>query len=121
MLAGSLRKAGSRLRITARLIEAETGNHLWAERYDRNLDDLFLVQDEITIAVLGAIEPTLRAAEIEQVRRKRPEKLDAYDLVLHALPEVYTCMPTGATKSLAFIERALALEPNYALAHGVAA
>jgi TolB-like protein len=121
VLEGSLRKAGTRLRVTTQLIEAQTGSHLWAERYDRNLDDLFLVQDEITVAVVGAIEPNLRAAEIEHVKRKRPESLDAYDLVLRALPEVYTCMPAGATKSLAFIERALALEPNYPLAHGVAA
>jgi len=121
VLEGSLRKAGTRLRITAQLIEAATDSHLWAERYDRNLDDVFLVQDEITVAVVGAIEPSLRAAEIEHVKRKRPETLDAYDLVLRALPEVYTCMPAGAMKSLAFIERALVLEPNYALAHGVAA
>ncbi len=121
VLEGSLRKVGTRLRITSQLIEAETGSHLWAERYDRNLDDVFLVQDEITVAVVGAIEPNLRAAEIEHVRRKRPENLDAYDLVLRALPEVYTCMPAGAMKSLAFIERALVLEPNYPLAHGVAA
>jgi tetratricopeptide (TPR) repeat protein len=109
------------LRITTQLIEAETGSHLWAERYDRNLDDIFLVQDEITVAVVGAIEPNLRAAEIEHVKRKRPESLDAYDLVLRALPQVYTCMPAGAMNGLAFIERALAVEPNYPLAHGVAA
>ena len=121
IVAGSLRKAGARLRVTAQLIEAATGTHLWAERYDRNVDDVFAVQDEITLAVVGAIEPNLRAAEIEHVKRKRPENHDAYDLVLHALPEVYTCMPAGATKALALIERALALEPNYALAHGVAA
>jgi TolB-like protein len=121
VLEGSLRKSGTRLRVTAQLIEAATASHLWAERYDRNLDDVFLVQDEITVAVVGAIEPSLRAAEIEHVKRKRPGSLDAYDLVLRALPEVYTCMPAGATKSLAFIERALALEPNYPLAHGIAA
>lgn len=121
VLAGSLRKVGTRLRITAQLIEAETGGHLWVERYDRNLDDVFLVQDEITDAVVGAIEPNLRAAEIKHVKRKRPENLDAYDLVLRALPEVYTCMPAGAMKSLVFIEQALVLEPNYPLAHGIAA
>lgn len=121
VLEGSVRRAATRLRVTAQLIEAETGSHLWAERYDRDLDDVFLVQDEITVAVVGAIEPNLRAAEIRHVKRKRPESLDAYDLVLRALPEVYTCMPAGAARSLAFIERALALEPDYALAHGVAA
>jgi TolB-like protein len=69
VLEGSLRKAGTRLRITTQLIEAETGSHLWAERYDRNLDDVFLVQDEITVAVVGAMEPNLRAAEIQHVKR----------------------------------------------------
>jgi TolB-like protein len=120
VLEGGVRKAGRRLRVTAQLIEAATGNHLWAERYDRNLDDVFAVQDEITLAVVGAIEPSLRAAEIEHVKRKRPESLDAYDLVLRALPEIYTAMPAGAEKCLAFSERALVLEPNYGLAHGLA-
>lgn len=120
VLEGSVRKAGGRLRITCQLVEAATGMHLWADRYDRPLDDVFALQDEITLAVVGAIEPSLRAAEIEHVKRKRPESFDAYDLVLRALPEVYTCMPPGAVKGLAFIERALVLEPNYALAHGLA-
>ena len=120
VLEGSVRKVGGRVRITCQLIEAATAAHLWAERYDRPLDDVFALQDEITLAVVAAIEPSLRAAEIEQVKRKRPESLDAYDLILRALPEVYTGMPTGAVNSLTFIERALLLEPNYALAHGLA-
>jgi adenylate cyclase len=74
----------------------------------------------ITIAVVGAVEPSVRAAEIEQIKRKRPESLDAYDLTLRALSEVYTAMPAGAEKCLALIERALVLEPNYGLAHSVA-
>jgi adenylate cyclase len=121
VLEGSVRKAGDRVRITCQLVEAATGAHLWAERYDRSLDDVFALQDAITLAVVAAIEPSLRAAEIEQVKRKRPESLDAYDLVLRALPEVYTCMPPGAATGLKFLERALVLEPNYALAHGLAA
>jgi len=120
VLEGSVRKLGGRVRITCQLIEAATATHLWAERYDRSLDDVFALQDEITLAVVAAIEPSLRAAEIEKVKRKRPESLDAYDLVLHALPEVYTGVPRGAASGLAFIERALLLEPNYALAHGLA-
>jgi adenylate cyclase len=120
VLEGSVRKAGDRVRITCQLVEAATGAHLWAERYDRSLDDVFALQDAITLAVVAAIEPSLRAAEIEQVKRKRPESLDAYDLVLRALPEVYTGMPPGAANGLTFIERALVLEPNYALAHGLA-
>ena len=88
LLEGSVRKAGQRVRITGQLVEAETGVHIWAERYDRPLDDIFTLQDEITLNVVGAIEPSLREAEIERVKRKRPENLDAYDLVLRALPHV---------------------------------
>lgn len=120
VLEGGVRRSGTRLRITAQLIEAATGNHLWAERYDRNVDDVFSIQDEITVAVVGAIEPSVRAAEIAQIRRKRPESLDAYDLTLRALSEIYTAMPAGAEKCLTFIERSLVLEPNYGLAHSVA-
>jgi len=121
VLEGSVRKVGSRVRITGQLIEAEDGRHLWAERYDRDLTDIFAVQDEITVSVVAAIEPNLRRAEIERVRRKRPDNLDAYDLLLRALPDVYTFMPQGAAKGLPLLERALATEPSYALAHGFAA
>jgi adenylate cyclase len=118
VLEGSLRKAGNRVRITAQLIEAESGAHVWAERYDRALDDIFALQDEITISAVAAIEPTLRAAEIERVKRKRPENLDAYDLVMRALPHVGAGMPEEARVAATLLERALALEPEYALAHG---
>jgi TolB-like protein/Flp pilus assembly protein TadD len=117
VLEGSVRKAENRVRITAQLIEAETGNHLWAERYDRLLDDIFAVQDEITMSVIAAIEPNLRKAEIERVKRKRPESLDAYDLVLRALPFVYSMMATGAAAAIPLLERALKLDPDYAHAH----
>jgi adenylate cyclase len=115
-----MRRASGRVRITGQLVEAETGRHIWAERYDRALDDVFVLQDEITLSVIGAIEPTLRQAEIERVRRKRPEHLDAYDLVLRAMPLALTAMPEGALQALPLLERALALEPDYALAHGYA-
>ena len=82
LLQGSVRKDGGRVRISAQMIEAETGGHLWTERFDRPLDDIFALQDEIALNVLGAIEPSLRRAEVERVNRKRPENLDAYDLVL---------------------------------------
>jgi adenylate cyclase len=100
VLEGSVRKAANRVRITAQLIETETGAHLWAERYDRPLDDIFAVQDEITLSVVGAIEPSLRSAEIERVKRKRPDNLDAYDLVLRALPHVIIAMPGEAAKAM---------------------
>jgi adenylate cyclase len=118
VLGGSVRKAGKRVRITTELIEAETGVHVWGERYDRSLDDIFALQDEITLSSVGAIEPSLRAVEIERVKRKRPENLDAYDLVLRALPNVGTSMPEGVRIAVPLLERALALEPDYGLAHG---
>ncbi|TPI70682.1 transcriptional regulator [Mesorhizobium sp. B3-1-8] len=121
VLEGSVRKVGNRVRITGQLIDAEDGSHLWAERYDRDLTDVFALQDEITISVVAAIEPNLRRAEIERVKRQRPNSLDAYDLLLRALPAVYTFMPQGAAKGLPLLDQALAIEPTYALAHGFAA
>jgi len=121
VLEGSVRQAGSRLRLTAQLIEAETGRHVWADRYDRTLDDVFALQDELTMSVVAALEPSLRQAEIERVKRRRPDSLDAYDLVLRALPHVYTAMPEGASQALGILGDALAKEPDYALAHGFAA
>src|SRR6266404_6873648 len=117
VLEGSVRKAGERVRISGQLIETETSVHLWAERYDRRLDDVFALQDEITLNVVGAIEPSLREAEIGRVKRKRPESLDAYDLVLRALPHVYAVMPEEAQKAIPLLQRALAVEPDYGLAH----
>ncbi len=80
LLEGSLRKDRNRVRISAQMIEAETGGHLWTERFDRPLDDIFALQDEIALNVVGAIEPSLRRAEVERGKRKRPDSLDAYDL-----------------------------------------
>jgi adenylate cyclase len=116
VLEGSVRKAAGRVRITTQLIEAETNRHVWAERYDRPIDDVFALQDEITISTVACIEPSLRQAEIERVKRKRPDSLDAYDLVLRSLPQVFTAMPDGASKSLPLLEQAVALEPDYAAA-----
>lgn len=119
VLEGSVRKAGNRVRIACQLVEAGSGNHLWAERYDRALDDIFALQDDITLSVIGAIEPTMRDAEIARVKRKRPESLDAYDFVLRALPYLtVTPMPEEALQAMPVLEKALALEPDYARAHG---
>jgi len=118
VLEGSVRKAGTRLRIGAQLVDAETSAHVWAERYDQPLTDIFALQDEITLSVVGAIEPNLRDAEITRVKRKRPDNLDAYDLVLRALPHVYAAMPDEAAKALPLLKKALTLEPDYATAHG---
>jgi adenylate cyclase len=121
VLEGSLRKAGSRLRITTQLIEAGTGTHVWAERYDRPLGDIFDLQDEITLSVVGAIEPSLRQAEIERAKRKRPDSLDAYDLYLRALPHAHVSMPGDADRALVLLDQALTLQPDYAAAHASAA
>jgi TolB-like protein/class 3 adenylate cyclase len=120
ILEGSVRKASSRVRVTGQLVDAETGRHVWADRYDRTLDDVFALQDELTMSVVAAVEPSVRQAEIERVKRKRPDSLDAYDLVLRAMPDVYPAMPEGARRALSLLERALSMEPDYALAHGFA-
>ena len=86
VLEGGVRKSGNRVRITAQLIDAKTDAHLWAEQYDRVLEDVFALQDEITMRVISAIEPSLRKAEIDRVKRQRPSNLNAYDLVLRSLP-----------------------------------
>ena len=121
VLEGSLRKAGNRVRLTAQLIEAASGRHVWAERYDRALDDIFAVQDEITLSVVGYIEPSLRQAEIERAKRKRPDSLDAYDLYLRALPYAMVFMPGDADKALPLLRQSLELVPGFAAAHAAAA
>lgn len=121
VLEGSVRKAGRSVRVTGQMIDASTGAHVWAERYDRSSEDIFALQDEIALSAVGAIAPSVRKAEIERVRRKRPDSLDAYDLVLRAQPDVDSGMPEQVTRALALLERAIALEPTYALAHGNAA
>jgi adenylate cyclase len=105
VLEGSVRRSGNRVRITGQLIEAETGAHLWAERYERPIDDIFAIQDEITLSVFGAIEPSLRQAEIDRTKRKPPDNLDAYDFVLRALPHAYAAMPEEAAKAIPLVER----------------
>src|SRR5271156_5734862 len=90
VLEGSVRKGGDRVRITAQLIDATSGAHLWADRFDGLLEDVFELQDKVAISVAGVIEPTLRQTEIERARRKRPDSLDAYDLYLRALPYAFT-------------------------------
>lgn len=121
VLEGSVRRFGDRVRLTAQLIEAQTGRNLWAERYDRLLDDIFALQDELTMSVIGAIEPNLRKAEVDRVMRKRPGSLDAYELVLRALPSVNNFMVTGAVAAIPMLQKALELEPDYAGAHALLA
>jgi TolB-like protein len=121
VLQGSVRKSGDRVRITAQLIEAQSGTQLWAERYDRLLGDIFAVQDEIAMSVIGTIEPGLRRIEIERVKRKPPGSLDAYDLVLRALPFIYKLMPESSAPAIPLLQKALELEPDYSVAHAALA
>ena len=116
-----MRKAGNRLRITAQLIEAETGAHLWADRFDGAIDDVFELQDQITEQVVGIVEPSLQHSEIERARQKRPENLDAYDLYLRALPYSSTRQLADARIAADLLESALKLNPRYATAHALLA
>jgi adenylate cyclase len=121
VLEGSVRKGGNRVRITAQLIDATNGAHLWADRFDGLLEDVFELQDKVAISVAGVIEPTLRQSEIERARRKRPDSLDAYDLYLRALPYAVAAMPEDADKALPLLGKAIELEPDYAAAHAIIA
>jgi adenylate cyclase len=116
VLEGGVRKAGGRLRITAQLVEAETGAHLWADKYDGALEDVFELQDQITDRVVGVVEPSVRRSEIERSRRKRPENLDAYDLFLRALPHLRARMSVQGRIAIPLLEQALKLDPDYAVA-----
>ncbi|GEO17136.1 adenylate/guanylate cyclase domain-containing protein [Microvirga aerophila] len=121
LLEGSVRRAGNRLRITAQLIDGTNGNHLWAEHYDGVAEDLFDFQDQITASVVGAIQPSIRAAEIERALRKRPDSLDAYDLVMRALPLVWSLERDNNLEAGRLLDEALQLDPNYPLALSLAA
>jgi serine/threonine protein kinase len=118
VLQGSVRRSGNQVRVTGQLIDATTAAHVWADRYDATLGDIFALQDKMTMSVIGAVEPTLRKVEVERVMRKRPNSLDAYELFLRALPFATTAMPGDADKALQFLQEAIRLEPNYAAVHG---
>ncbi len=122
VLEGSVRKAGNRVRITGQLIEAENGRHVWADRFDGTLDDVFELQDRITESIVWAIEPSLRRAELERVRVKPTSNLQAYDLLLRALPGL---MPgstiAGKDEALSFIRRALEMDPRFSQAKALGA
>jgi adenylate cyclase len=120
VLEGSVRKAGGRVRITGQLINATTGTHIWADRFDGSLVDVFDLQDQIATSVAGVIEPPLRQAEIERAQ-KRPDSLDAYDLYLRALPFAYTSMPEDAGKALGYLEQAIRLDADFAVVHAIIA
>ena len=121
VLEGSVRTAGNRLRIVAQLIDATDGSHLWADRYEGELTDIFDLQDRVTEAIVGAIEPTITLSEIERAKRKRPENLDAYECAMRALPAVWSQSPEVTMEGLRLAERATALDPSYPLPKALAA
>jgi adenylate cyclase len=119
VLEGSVRKAGNRVRITGQLIDTTIGAHIWADRIDGALDDIFELQDEVASRVAGAIEPKLRQSEIERATRKPTERLDAYDLYLRALAHFWKWTPDGWREAIDLSRRALVVDPSYAPAAGL--
>jgi TolB-like protein len=118
---GSVRKGGDRVRITVQLNDVATGSHIWAERYDRDLADVFAVQDEITEAIVAAIEPQLYAAENFHGQRKPPDSMDAWDLVMRALSHYWRVTRQDNVVAQALLEKAISIDPNYGQALGVLA
>ena len=118
---GSVRKGGDRVRITAQLNDVATGSHIWAERYDRDLADVFAVQDEITDAIVAAVEPQLYAAENFRAQRKPPDSMDAWDLVMRGLSHYWRLTRQDNVVAQALLEKATVIDPNYGQALGVLA
>jgi TolB-like protein/cytochrome c-type biogenesis protein CcmH/NrfG len=118
---GSVRKGGDRVRITVQLNDVATGGHIWAERYDRGLADVFAVQDEITEAIVAAIEPQLYARENFRAQRKPPDSMDAWDLVMRGLSHYWRVTRQDNIVAQALLEKAIAIDPNYGQALGVLA
>ena len=121
VLEGSVRKSGDRVRITAQLNDVATGSHIWAERYDRDLADVFAVQDQITEAIVAAIEPQIYAAENFRARSKPPNSLDAWDLVMRALWHYWRVTRQDNVVAQALLEKAITIDPNYGQALSVLA
>jgi adenylate cyclase len=113
VLEGSVRRAGGRVRITAQLIEAETGAHLWADRFDGALDDVFELQDRVAISVAGVIEPTLQAAEIRRSAERPTNDITAYDLCLRALALAFSWERDAIIRALDLLEQAIERDPRY--------
>jgi TolB-like protein len=110
---GSVRKSGNRVRVTAQLIDAETDVHIWADRYERDLTEIFALQDEITQRIVTAIEPSVRAVEIKRARAKPTENLSAYDLYLRALPDYHAQSEQGVKRAEGLLRKAIELDPEY--------
>ena len=113
VLEGSVRKASGKVRITGQLVDAVTGAHIWADRFERDLTDVFALQDEVTVAVVSAIQPKLFQTEIAKAARRRPENLTAYDYYLRALPQYYLTTREGMAEAIRLAHRALELVPTF--------
>jgi adenylate cyclase len=120
VLEGSVRKASGKVRITGQLIDAVTGAHIWADRFERDLTDVFALQDEEMVAVVSAIQPKLLQTEIATATRRRPENLTAYDYYLRALPQYYLATREGMAEALRLAHRALELDPRFGLVAALA-
>jgi TolB-like protein/class 3 adenylate cyclase/Tfp pilus assembly protein PilF len=121
VLEGGVRKAAKRVRITAQLIDVSTGAHLWADRFDGSLEDIFDLQDQVTASVVGAIARKLEQAEIERAKRKPTESLDAYDYFLRGMANTHQMTRETYSEALRLFNRAIELDPSFASAHGGAA
>jgi TolB-like protein/class 3 adenylate cyclase len=121
VLEGSVRKAANRLRITGQLIDAATGAHLWADRFDGGIEDVFELQDHVTSRVIGAIAPKLEQAEIERAKHKPTDSLDAYDYYLRGMASVHRWSKEGVGEALQLFYKAIELDPDFASAYGLAA
>jgi adenylate cyclase len=120
LLEGSVQKAGNRLRIIVQLIETEGGAHVWSSRFDGAIEDFFDLEDRITEQVAGALQPSIRIAEIERSRRKRPQDLGSYDFTMRAMPHVWALEKDESARALELLEKALAIDPEYPLALSLA-
>ena len=112
-----MRKAGDRIRVTVQLIDAETDRHVWAERYDRELEDIFAIQDEMTCAIVATLPGRVEAATHERAKRKPTDNMAAYECVLAAKVLHHRSNPEDNAEAQRLLDRALALDPNYAHAH----
>jgi TolB-like protein/class 3 adenylate cyclase/Tfp pilus assembly protein PilF len=121
VLEGSVRKAGNRVRITGQLIDATTGAHLWADRFEGSLENVFELQDQVASGVVGAIDPKLREAEMARSKRKPPANLDAYDCFLRAYALLYQWTNESNEEALRLLYKAIELDPDYAQAYALAA
>ena len=121
LLEGSVRKAGNRLRITGQLVDASSGAHLWADRFDGTVDDVFDLQDKVTTSVVGAIGPKLEQAEINRSKRKPTESLDAYDYYLRGMANLHQGTKESTSEALQLFSHAIELDPDFASAFGMAA